>query len=358
MYKGFLLLACSAGCTLAAAGQDSVMVSVTGYGEVYYVYDNSKPPTHTRPPFVYSHNRTGEVAINLAFLKASFATARTRANLAVMAGTYSNANLAAEPGVLKNLFEANAGVRISKQHALWVDAGVLPSHIGSESAIGKENGTLTRSLAADNSPYYETGVRLSYSSANKKWYTAVLLLNGWQRIQRVAGNHTPAFGTQVTFKPSDRVSINASTYVGSDQPDTARRMRYFHNLYSVIALNERLQLTLGLDAGREQKQPGSASLYPWYSPVILLRIKTTEALFVGVRGEQYSDRWGVILPKHNGQGYTISGCSSNVDWKLDQRVWWRLEGRWMKADAAVFQRQDGNSDRENWSASTALCFSF
>ena len=97
MYKWFLFTACSVVNTLTTLCQDSATVSVAAYGEVYYVYDISRPKTHTRPPFVYSHNRTGEVSINLAFLKASFTRARTRANLAVMAGTYSNANLAAEP---------------------------------------------------------------------------------------------------------------------------------------------------------------------------------------------------------------------------------------------------------------------
>jgi hypothetical protein len=32
-----------------------------------------------------------------------------------MTGTYANANLAAEQGVLKNIFEANAGVKVIKK---------------------------------------------------------------------------------------------------------------------------------------------------------------------------------------------------------------------------------------------------
>ena len=39
---------------------------------------------------------------------------------------------------------ANAGYKLSAKKAWWLDIGVLPSHIGFESAVGKDNWTLTR----------------------------------------------------------------------------------------------------------------------------------------------------------------------------------------------------------------------
>ena len=42
---------------------------------------------------------------------------------------------------------------------MWIDAGIFFSHIGSESWISRDNPTNTRSLAADFTPYYETGIR-------------------------------------------------------------------------------------------------------------------------------------------------------------------------------------------------------
>lgn len=358
MSKGFLILFYFAFLILSAESQDSTRLSFSAYGEVYYNQDFSKPLTHTRPLFVYSHNRTGEININLGLLKVSFVTEKTRANLGIMTGTYSNANLAGEPGVLKNLYEANAGVRISKQHQLWIDAGVLPSHIGFESAIGKDNWTLTRSLAADNSPYYEAGVRLSYNSPNKKWVTALLLLNGWQRIQRVAGNHTPAFGTQATFKPTDNFLINSSTFIGSDQPDSARKMRYFHNLYSVIQLNNWIGITVGLDVGLEQKFKGSSSMDLWYTPVVIFRMKVADNKYLGLRTEYYQDKSGVIVTNINGNPQSLCSYSSNFDWSLNQYLLWRIESKWMKSKNPTFLRQNGAYDRSNWTASTALCFLF
>jgi hypothetical protein len=75
----------------------------------------------------------------------------TEVTLAFHAGTDSNDHYANEPGLLKNIYEANVGISLNKKNNLWVDAGVMPSHIGFESAISMDNWYLTRSLLAENS---------------------------------------------------------------------------------------------------------------------------------------------------------------------------------------------------------------
>lgn len=122
------------------AKQDTIKNSlqVSGYLEIYYCYDMSKPTNHIRPPFTVAYNRHNEININIGYIKAAYETESIRTNLALMTGTYANTNLATEPGVLKMIYQANAGVKILKQKNLWVDAGVFDSHIGAESAIGKD----------------------------------------------------------------------------------------------------------------------------------------------------------------------------------------------------------------------------
>lgn len=358
MNTRLVILLCFTVLTQFTHSQDSTTIAYSVYGEVYYIYDFSKPESHIRPPFVYSHNRTEEVAINLGLIHASFTNQKTRANLGLMTGTYSNANLTAEPGVLKNVYEANAGIKINKQYQLWIDAGVLSSHIGFETAVGKDNWTLTRSLAADNSPYYEAGARLSYSSTNQKWYTALLLLNGWQRIQRVEGNHIPSFGTQITFKPNEKLLINSSTFIGSDQPDSIRKMRYFHNLYSVVQLSNRTAITIGLDAGLEQKAKRNSSMNLWYTPVVIIRTKVGNDKFVALRTENYCDKNGVIIAKIHEHPFNVWAHSSNFDWQLTQNLLWRIEGRLMQSKYPVFLKRSTGYQHSNLSATTVLCFSF
>jgi Putative beta-barrel porin-2, OmpL-like. bbp2 len=72
--------------------------SISAYIETYYVYDFNKPENNTRPSFIYSYNRHNEVNLNLGFIRGSYTTDKVRANLALMTGTYANANLAVEPG--------------------------------------------------------------------------------------------------------------------------------------------------------------------------------------------------------------------------------------------------------------------
>ncbi len=135
--------------------------------DTYYSYDFNKPQTHEKPPFFYNYKRHNEININLALIRGAYNTDKVRANLGLMAGTYPEYNLAAEPGLLKHIYEANIGAKVSKQNNVWIEAGVFPSHIGFESAISKDCQTLTRSILAENSPYYEAGVKSSYTSKNE-----------------------------------------------------------------------------------------------------------------------------------------------------------------------------------------------
>lgn len=343
--------------SICAQTDSNKTLSLSSYIETYYLYDFNKPSNGTRPAFVYSHNRHHEVNINLALIKAAWQQENLRANLALATGTYMNANLTSEPGVLKNLYEANAGVKLSAKKDIWIDAGVFPSHIGFEGAIGKDCQALTRSMMADNSPYYEAGAKLSYTTANGKWFVSGLLLNGWQRIQRPDGNSSIAVGHQLTFKPSEKLSINSSSFVGNDKPDSIRRMRYFHNLYTLIKLNQSTDLTLALDIGAEQKFKNSRQYNIWYTPVCMLKKKAwTKHSFTG-RIEYYSDRNNVIIPSINNYGFESWGWSLNYDYAITTNIVWRSEFRALYSKDPVFEK-GSQWVNNNYVLSGALAISF
>lgn len=314
--------------------------SLNAYLEVYYGYDFNQPADNARPPFIYSHNRHNEFNLNLGFLKASYQSQSVRANLALMAGTYTNANLAAEPGVLKQIFEANAGVKLSKKKNIWLDAGIFASHIGFESAISKDCWNLTRSIMADNSPYYESGAKFSYTSDNEKWFASLLVLNGWQKIQRPPGNSTPAFGHQLTYKPNSKLSLNSSSFIGSDQPDSTRKMRYFHNLYGILQANEKLAFTWGFDLGFEQKSKKSRSYNSWFTPVVMAQYRFNDKSTVAVRGEYYQDAKGVIIPTSTPNGFRTWGLSFNFDRQINRFAIWRVEARKFQSKDPIFNKDN------------------
>jgi hypothetical protein len=334
-----------------AVSMNTFAQTVSGYIEAYYSYDVNKPLNNTKAPFLYTYTRNNEVNINLGYIKVNYNNDWIRTNLAIATGTYMNANYTAEQGVLKNIYEANVGVKLSRKHSLWLDAGVLPSHIGWEGATGKDYPTLSRSLAAENSPYFETGVRAGYTSANGKWYLSALILNGWQRIQRVDGNTTPAFGTQLTFKPNAAITLNSSTFIGNDKPDSVRQMRYFHDLYGTFNVTDQWSFIAGFDIGWEQKAKGSSVMNNWYTPAVIVRYAPGKCS-VSARGEYYDDKNGVIV------GAKLWGYSANLDYKINDYATWRFEVRNLSSKEAIFQKQNIEMQKNSLVFTTAIAVGF
>ncbi len=329
---------------------------ISGYTEVYYTYDFNKPADDAKPNFIYSHNRTNEVNLNLAFLKGTYNTGWVRANLSLAAGTYMVANYASEPDGFKNIYEANIGIRLSGKNNLWLDAGIIPSHIGWETAVSKDDWTLTRSIGADNSPYFESGAKIGYTSKNEKWYLSVLILNGWQRIQRIDGNATPALGTQITFNPASNITFNSSTFMGNDKPDSAKQMRYFHDFYAIIQVSNHLGITTGFDIGW-QKQLHSNTLNNWFTPTLILRYTPDSTWAIAARAEYFKDEKEVIIFTGNIDGSNIYGASLNIDKLIHKNVWWRTEARTLSSKYAIFKK--GNELVKNdFSITTSLAITF
>ncbi len=326
--------------------------TVTGYVEAYYGYDFNKPADNNRPGFIYSHNRHNEFNLNLGYLKGAFSSERVRASIALAAGTYMNSNYAAEPGVLKNIYEANVGIKISTKKNLWIDAGIMPSHIGFETAVSKDCYNLTRSLLAENSPYFEAGAKITYTSDNNKWLLSGLVLNGWQRINRVSGNSLMSFGTQVQYKPNSTITLNYSTFIGTDKPDSARLMRYFHDLYGIFSLGK-LGVIAGLDLGHEQASKGSSDLNVWYSPILILKYGLSDKLAMAARLEYYQDEHGVIVATGTPNGFKTTGFSVNLDYMPVNNAVVRLELKSLNSKDDIFVK-----DSELKSNNTAVTASF
>lgn len=333
-------------------------LTVSGYVETYYGVDFNRPANDRRPSFLYNFTKDEEVSVNLAFLKGSYNANNIRANLALAVGSYMNANYAAEPGILGNFYEGNIGVKLSKENNLWLDVGVFPSHIGFESAIGKENWTLSRSIMAENTPYFETGAKLGYRSEDEKWFFSALVLNGWQRIKPVDGNTLPAFGTQVTYTPSSGITLNSSTFIGTDKPDDARQMRYFHNFYGIFKINSALAATFGFDIGIEQRNRNSSAMNTWFNPTVILRYTPTVKTAIAVRAEYYDDRHGVIIGSGTPHGFKTWGLSTNFDYHVTNHILWRIEARTLSSKDRIFTRNDGHTSDRNIFLTTSLAINF
>lgn len=337
--KKLIILITTLTATLNAFAQDEPKLKFSGYLETYYGYDFNNPADHNRPSFIYSHNRSNEVNLNLGFIKAAYDGGNIRANLALMAGTYTNANLSAETGVLKNIFEANAGVKLSKSENLWIDAGIFSSHIGFESAISKDCWVLTRNIASENTPYYESGAKITYGTKDGKLTATLLYLNGWQRVTRVDGNNKPAGGLQLTWKPTDKITVNYSNYLGSEGADSVRTNRFYHNVYGIFQLTDKFGLTLGFDYGTQQKVKGSKEKNEILSPVAIAQYRFTPKWAIAGRFEYYQDKNGIFILTQSPNGFKTKGYSLNLDYSPIENAVIRLEGKAYDSKDKIFTRE-------------------
>lgn len=343
--------------SITAFAQDESKVKFSGYLETYYGYDFNKPADHNRPGFIYSHNRTNEVNLNLGFIKAAYDSGFIRANLAVMAGTYSNANLAAEPGVFKNIFEANAGVKLSKTENLWIDAGIFSSHIGFESAVSKDCWVLTRNISSENTPYYESGTKITYATQDGKLTATLLYLNGWQRITRQNGNDKPAGGVQLTWRPTSKITVNYSNYLGTEGADSVRVNRFYHNIYGIFQVTDKFGLTLGIDYGTQQKLKGSSDKNEIISPVAIAQYKFVEKWAIAGRFEYYTDKNGIFISTGTPNGFRIKGYSLNLDYSPIPNAVIRLEGKTYDSKDKIFTRAN-NSVNANTTLTASIAVAF
>ncbi len=317
----------------AATGTDSTQKapapwSYQLYAEGYYVYDNGFPAKENRQDFFFNHNRHAQLAINLAAAKISYKYNRWKGNVAVLGGTYSADNYAAEPAALRHLLEANVGYRLHRTEDWWLEAGVFPSHIGFESAFSFDNFTLSRSILAENSPYFLSGAQIKY--AKNDWQAALLLLNGWQRIQRQSDQRLPALGTQINRTFGHWV-FNWSSFTGRMAPDSLNRWRSFHNTFAIWKPTNRFSAIFGFDIGWQNQSSQRAM---WFSPVAIGRYALGKHWFLAARTEYYADPEGGIVPVAATSGFRTWGFSGNVDYMREHWLF-RLETRYLQSPSAA-----------------------
>lgn len=308
--------------------------------DTYYTKANNKPPDNQRSYTTQAVN-TEAFSLNYGLAQTSYQKENFRAFLGVQTGTYVEFNYVAEPQLLKNIYEAYGGYQVAKD--LWLDIGIFPSHIGIENAISRDNFNYTRSLMAENSPYYESGAKLSYK-LNEKISLTLLLLNGWQMIKD--NNRDKSWGTQITYQFSKRVTFNWSTYIGNDAEDSERRrMRYFNHLSAIFGLTKKLEAMMAFDIGQEKKpyyspydrwlnmdynifrKTSDNAYYHWSAWSFLLRYTFNPKWKLGGRLESYLDKSQVIITTDTVNGFQVHGGSLNIDYQPLENLLFRLEAR-------------------------------
>jgi hypothetical protein len=238
-----------------------------------------------------------------------------------------------------------------------LDAGVFSSHIGFESAISKDCWVLTRGIASENTPFYESGAKLTYGTDDGKFTVAAMYLNGWQRMARQNGNSQPAGGLQLNWKPTGKITVNYSNYLGTEGADSVRVRRFYHNVYGIFQLTDQLGLTLGFDYGTQQKAKGTDDKNEVLSPVAIAQYKINSKWAMAGRVEYYEDKNGVFIAAGTPNGFKTTGYSLNIDYSPISNAVIRLEGKAYDSKDKIFTR-DAAAVNANATLTASIAVSF
>ena len=319
---------------------------LSAYAETYLVIPTNNSTASKLSNFLYNFNRTNSFKFNQAFASADYSGDKFRMQLAVQTGTYVTDNYSGEPAALRPLLKCFIGIPLDIKKDIWLEAGIFPSYIGFENTIAFENKALTRSLLAENSPYYMSGLRVSHPLGKKStisWY----LLTGWQRIVPQKNNSLPALGWQWSLRPNQHTTLNWSGFAGSAHPDNQRKWRFFHNLYWQFSKNK-WSYTAGVDVGLEQQSLRTYKYNGWWSPVFITSYSWSEQWKTAIRLENYSDPHQVIAQPVSGLPVVCNGFSFNVDWSPTPALLCRAEWRTLRGSNGIFEQATSTTHQINY----------
>jgi len=325
-------------------------LSIEGYVDVYYSYAFSHPVGGTRPYFV-SYNRDNEINLDLAYISLKYTSDRVRASFSPGYGTYMNANYASERQTLQNILEASIGIRIFKNKNIWLDGGVFSSPYTNESVYSIDQLTYTRSLGADNTPYYLTGAKLTVP-VSSQWTAYLYLLNGWQVIE---SQHDPLdFGSQLEFKPNDKWDINWNTYFGNESSieNPGYRRRVFGDLYATYNPSAKWSFTADAYSGWQQRYEDSVLLRTrqWWNVNFCARYTFLPGNSFSLRVEHFDDAYEVLVkPVTAAPGFKLSCASLGYNMAVTDDAMVRVEGRYFRSPFGLYSLRNGTDvGNEGW----------
>lgn len=316
-------------------------VSFGGFIDSYYAWDFDRPSTFDRA-YTTQPARHADFNVNLAFVDVKLAGPRYRGRLAMQFGTSVQSNYAGEPrigsvsgpSVSQYIQEATLGYQLSP--TVWIDGGVFFAHTGYESFISRDNLAYTRSLIADYSPYYEAGVKVTWTASAA--LTAQLdVVNGWQNISNY--NSPPAAGIRVDYTVSPQWTVSYDNFVGDMAADsTPARVRFFNDFIVQFNPSAAWQLAGSFDIGTQSRSAPDGGSAWWYGTALFAKYHPTATIGVVVRVERYSDPDQVIVQTTLPYGFQTNGASLGVDVALRSRLLWRTELRGFRSTHPVWPK--------------------
>jgi hypothetical protein len=202
--------------------------------DAYYAFQFSGPQDHTIFPTTAAP-RHNEMALNLVALGVEVADlGGPIGRLYLQAGSNEETIWGQDATTQRGQFltlrtfapvqQAGVGWHFHALHGVNVEGGIFPSYFALESYFPQENWNYMHPFVSDFTPYYFAGIRnqwfLLQDTKLELW-----VVNGWQTFGQ--WHETRAGGYQLNVRPSERLSLNHSTYLGKDEQSDPHAVRFY-----------------------------------------------------------------------------------------------------------------------------------
>lgn len=308
-------------------------LTLSGYVDAYVAYDNDKE--NSLRQFSVLAPYRDEFRINMAMIALRYNSKLIRGNVALQFGDIPKLNWPQAPNeYLQFIQEANIGVSPYKNS--WIDAGYFLTHIGGEGVIPKYNFLTSVTLLTYYEPIYQSGIKYSYSG--KKFYTSLMLLNGYNVL--VDNNKNKSFGLQIGYKPSDKADITFNNITGNEMPTgTAGKTRIYNNLVVKLFPSKKVDVILCGDFCIQEKSKidDAEAMGSMFSAFASMKFRATKNVSLMLRGEIFQDKDGIMSPVYPiageiSSGLKAYGISAGTEYNPTSNSYFRLEGRYLAAD--------------------------
>jgi hypothetical protein len=310
-------------------------VSFSGYLDASIAHDFNHLPTRYRP-YTTQPYYTDEASLNLGYVDATLDRGVYHGRIAAQYGSSVVANYAGEQDeFFRYIQEAFLGADVTDK--LRIDGGIFFSHIGMENWISRDNYTPSRSLIADYSPYYQSGIRAIYTFS-EDLFAAIHLIRGWQNM---TNEKDPGVGTQLSYALTKRVSLIHNTcflnYHGS---------RFFNDFILKTQITSDFGILASYDFGLQERRDETTAT--WRGWAIVPHYTINNSISIAGRVEQYVDPHQVIIQSLSGYSVNTTGLSANVDVTLYAGLVWRNEYRAFVSTRDIFPRREGFSASDSF----------
>jgi hypothetical protein len=282
---------------------------------------------NSAPAYVYNHHYLKSPRINYALVDWRKSVQNWNFQLGIHDGDYVRRNYSDQPTWAKLISSAQIQFTPRKLNSLKITAGIFPSHIGFETAWIQNNLTLTRSLLAENSPFYESGIHTQYTSKNNKLTLGLLALTGWQQAHLTTPAKKASWGWSSSYQLNPQILLSYNGFWGY-QNATGFQPKSYHNFYSTLQ-QEDWKFIVGLDW---EQINNPLQKQHWYSPVFIAARTFNAQWQVSCRIESLIDEYSLVLTDNTRSLQQESTFGFTTTYFSKSQFQWRLECKEILAD--------------------------